>query len=61
MSQSAVKSPCVSICVLNPEDVCEGCYRSAEEITQWNAYSEQERVEVLQLSQQRRIEDGAVM
>jgi hypothetical protein len=61
VSHSAVKSPCVSICVLNPDDVCEGCYRSTEEITQWNAYSQEEKAKVLQLSQQRRIDDGAVL
>ncbi|ROS05217.1 hypothetical protein EDC56_0746 [Sinobacterium caligoides] len=61
MSDKKVVSPCVSICVLNPEDVCEGCYRSAEEITQWSCYNEVEKKEVLALSRQRRADDGAIL
>ena len=34
-----IKSPCISVCVLNEDDVCEGCYRSAQEITDWSALS----------------------
>lgn len=34
-----IKSPCISVCVLNDEDVCEGCYRSAQEITDWSVLS----------------------
>lgn len=30
-----VVSPCVSICVLGPGDVCQGCYRTGAEIRQW--------------------------
>jgi len=30
-----VKSPCVSVCALDAEDICVGCYRSATEITLW--------------------------
>lgn len=28
-------SPCVSICSLDEHDVCYGCYRSVDEITEW--------------------------
>ena len=30
-----VPSPCVSICALDEEDVCIGCFRSAREIGDW--------------------------
>lgn len=30
-----VVSPCVSICVLGQGDVCQGCYRTGDEIRQW--------------------------
>ncbi|MCR8922702.1 DUF1289 domain-containing protein [Dasania sp. GY-MA-18] len=45
--QEPVKSPCISVCVLNEEDVCEGCYRTALEITDWVMYSNDEKREVL--------------
>lgn len=43
----AVKSPCISVCVLNDEDICEGCYRSAQEITDWSVLSNPEKKAVL--------------
>jgi predicted Fe-S protein YdhL (DUF1289 family) len=42
-----VKSPCISVCVLDGDDVCEGCYRTALEITDWVMYSNDEKREVL--------------
>lgn len=47
MKQSAVASPCVSVCALNENDICIGCYRSAEEIGNWVAYSDEKKLEVL--------------
>ncbi|MAY15871.1 MULTISPECIES: DUF1289 domain-containing protein [Oceanospirillaceae] len=43
-----VRSPCVSICALDENDVCVGCYRSGEEISRWGRYSDDERRAVLQ-------------
>ncbi|WP_350338013.1 DUF1289 domain-containing protein [Sessilibacter corallicola] len=34
-AEAMVKSPCVSVCVLNDEDICVGCYRTGEEISKW--------------------------
>ena len=42
-----VKSPCISVCVLNEEDVCEGCYRSAQEITDWSVLSVEDKQAVM--------------
>ncbi|WP_101759349.1 DUF1289 domain-containing protein [Oceanicoccus sp. KOV_DT_Chl] len=42
-----VKSPCISVCVLNEDDVCEGCYRSAQEITDWSVLSNTEKQSVM--------------
>lgn len=33
-----VASPCVSICVLDDNDICIGCYRSGREISDWGKY-----------------------
>lgn len=48
-----VKSPCISVCVLNAEDICEGCYRSAREITDWSVLSNEGKREVLQRARRR--------
>lgn len=28
-------SPCISVCLLDEKDMCVGCYRTANEITEW--------------------------
>ena len=40
-------SPCISICRLNDEDVCVGCYRTSEEIRNWIYLDENQRQDVL--------------
>ena len=42
-----VKSPCVSVCALNRDDICEGCFRSGTEISQWGRMSNAEKKQVL--------------
>lgn len=49
----SVESPCIGVCALNPEDICDGCYRTAEEITYWSNYGDEEKREILKKSQQR--------
>ena len=49
----AVTSPCVSVCALNEEDICIGCYRSAGEITRWCLMSDDEKREVLAAAAER--------
>lgn len=53
MSEREVRSPCISVCVLDDEDICLGCYRSAAEITDWVMMSNDEKREVLRRSQER--------
>lgn len=50
-------SPCVSVCLLNESDVCLGCYRSAEEITDWFMASPGEKQEILDRARDRRLAD----
>lgn len=35
MSEKPVASPCVNVCYLDDNDICQGCYRSGEEIMAW--------------------------
>ncbi len=51
--EKPLKSPCVSICVLNDEDVCVGCFRTGNEISHWGGYSNDQRRAVLALSVER--------
>ncbi|NIB43010.1 DUF1289 domain-containing protein [Pseudomaricurvus alkylphenolicus] len=51
--EKPVRSPCVSICALNEEDVCVGCYRTGNEISHWGVYSNDERRDVLVLAAER--------
>ena len=53
MSETEIKSPCVSICVLDDDDICMGCYRSADEITDWLMTSDEEKREVLRNAKSR--------
>ncbi len=61
MTESEVRSPCVSICVLNPDDVCVGCYRTADEITDWFTLGDDKKREIIALANERRIKDGGVL
>lgn len=45
--QQDVASPCVSICALDDDDVCVGCYRTGAEISQWGALSNEEKMSVM--------------
>jgi predicted Fe-S protein YdhL (DUF1289 family) len=45
---SRVSSPCIRVCLLDPETgLCEGCGRTREEITSWFRLSEEERLRVM--------------
>ena len=51
----AVRSPCVKVCELDPENgLCRGCYRTQDERDWWVAYSAQQQREVLLRCEQRR-------
>jgi predicted Fe-S protein YdhL (DUF1289 family) len=41
-------SPCISICVLDPvSELCEGCGRSLDEISQWSRMTDDQRRAVM--------------
>ncbi len=52
-SNDDVRSPCVSICALDEEDVCVGCYRSGEEISRWSQMGCDEKRQVMQRVRER--------
>lgn len=48
-----VRSPCVSVCALDEDDVCVGCYRTGVEISRWGEMSADERRDVIALVKDR--------
>lgn len=46
-SKDIVHSPCVSICVLDDNDICIGCFRSGREISDWGKIDNDARRQVL--------------
>ena len=51
----SISSPCISICVLDDEDVCQGCFRTADEITQWSSANEEAQQRIVDLANNRRL------
>ncbi len=44
-----MRSPCVGVCTLE-NDVCIGCYRTSEQITNWLSYTNKEREYIMKES-----------
>lgn len=43
----AVASPCINVCRLRTDGVCEGCGRTLDEIAEWSAASDARRRQIL--------------
>ena len=44
---AAVPSPCISVCRIDPAtSLCEGCYRTIEEISHWSLFDDDEKLAV---------------
>jgi predicted Fe-S protein YdhL (DUF1289 family) len=52
----AVASPCIKVCALDARNVCVGCGRTIDEITQWSRMTEEQRRQVVDRARQRRQE-----
>ena len=53
MSDQEPRSPCISVCVLDENDICVGCYRSANEITDWFMATSEQKLAVLRRVRER--------
>ena len=61
-SSSDPHSPCVGVCVINPQtQLCEGCFRTLDEIAGWWDYAPEQKHAVLVKLDDRlaRVMDGA--
>lgn len=52
-ADDGVRSPCVSVCALDAEDICVGCYRSGAEITLWTSLDNAAKREVIRRAAER--------
>ena len=61
VAAAPVRSPCVSICALDFNDICVGCYRSGQEIANWGAMSDEDRRLVLKNAAERESQSGRTL
>ncbi len=59
MNDDEPVSPCISVCLLDEQDICVGCFRSASEVTDWFMASAEEKREILRRTEQRKKAAGA--
>ena len=60
-SEPPIRTPCISVCSLDDDDICIGCHRSAKEISEWRRASNERRREILRLCEVRAREQGVWM
>ncbi|MFT6957651.1 MAG: putative Fe-S protein YdhL (DUF1289 family) [Halieaceae bacterium] len=60
MSETTPKSPCISICALDDNDICSGCFRSAREITDWAMVDGRGKNEIIAKARQRMLDSYPV-
>ena len=58
MTEQSVNSPCINICELADNNICIGCYRSMEEIASWSYANNEQRLDIIAIAQQRKLEPG---
>ena len=57
--QQEAVSPCINVCTLDTVNgLCQGCYRSLDEISVWSRVSNDERLNILDAVARRRKEFG---
>ncbi|WP_344803750.1 DUF1289 domain-containing protein [Allohahella marinimesophila] len=60
-AEAPVRSPCVSICCLDEDDICVGCYRSGDEICNWSSLNNEQRLAVLEQVAAREKKSGRLL
>lgn len=44
----AILTPCIGVCVLDAQGLCEGCHRSGDEIARWSQMGDAERLRMME-------------
>ncbi len=58
LREKPIKSPCISLCALDIDDICMGCQRTGDEISRWGKMTNDERRDVLEQVERRAREQG---
>ena len=45
--QKPILTPCIGICTLDAQGLCDGCRRSGDEIARWMYMSDEERARLM--------------
>lgn len=45
----AVLSPCIGVCSLGDDGLCEGCNRTTAEIARWSQMGDDERLRIMEV------------
>jgi len=54
MNKPPLRSPCIALCKLDYNDICQGCYRSITEIVGWKDTPEhQKKIIIERVTRQR--------
>jgi predicted Fe-S protein YdhL (DUF1289 family) len=53
MSDQEPQSPCISVCLLDDKDICTGCFRSADDITDWFMATSDQKRDMLRRARER--------
>lgn len=43
-----MKSPCINICKIGDKGLCEGCFRTLEEISGWSQFTEEQKLDIIE-------------
>ncbi len=54
--QNNITSPCIGICAVNEDNICLGCYRNLDEISDWLNFDDTKRAEILTHCYERKLE-----
>lgn len=49
-----VESPCISVCKYNRNYICIGCFRSAQEISEWAPALDSEKLQIIENAKRRK-------
>lgn len=47
VTMGAIPTPCIGICSLGPDGLCEGCFRTGAEIAAWSQLGDTERLRIM--------------
>lgn len=45
--QRAIPTPCIGVCQLGPDGLCDGCFRTGGEIAAWSQMSDEQRLRLM--------------